>query len=122
MNIYTGLLFLDGHIANDTLARQLTDAGPTDTPVDNDGGAGKAPPTAGARTICRTGLIARALDLFALLGGRPMTAGHNTDVDEALPMPASCRRILAAGGVPAAIPRPARPRPPRRQPACSYCA
>ncbi len=89
MNIYTGLLFLDGHLADPRLASDLAKvAGKSDGLA-----ADEAPsiPRRVERRARSQGAFRRgATRLFqnlALLGGRPMTAGHNFDVEEPFPQP-----------------------------------
>jgi hypothetical protein len=92
MNIYTGLLFLDGHVANPGLAVSLAN-GPS-APDAADGGQaarGDAPLRSirGAeRRPLPQSMRRHAMTLFQtlmFLGGRPMTAGHNYDVGEPFP-------------------------------------
>lgn len=128
MTIYSGLLFLDGHVADVDLARQLArHAAPqppsqTSPVVTSTQASARVPPQSSAPG-CRMGVLARIVDMLGLLGGRPMHAGHNNDVGEPLPLPAACTRPAAMPSAPARrASRPGRPRPPRRRPACSYCA
>jgi hypothetical protein len=92
MNIYTGLLFLDGHIADASLAVSLSDGPPG--PDAADGGhavRGDAPsgPARGAdRRPLPQPMRRHAMNLFQtlmFLGGRPMTAGNNYDIGEPFP-------------------------------------
>ena len=76
MKLWTSLMFLHGHIADPALARSL---------------AGDEAPAAAARSAHagrvqpRTGIVARVLHNVEYLGGRPMTAGHNDDIEEPFP-------------------------------------
>jgi hypothetical protein len=83
MKLWTSLLFLHGHIAEPFLARTLAgDDAAAETP---------APParahagSAGRRAHPRAGVVARVLRNLEYLGGRPMTAGHNDDIEEPFP-------------------------------------
>jgi hypothetical protein len=96
MNLYKGLLFLHGHVADTDLACRLTDDVPAKiTPV--------AAAPAARRAPARPGRVWRALlrNLW-MLGGRPMTAGHNDDLEEPFERVPCAQRIacraLAAGG------------------------
>ena len=89
MNIYTGLLFLDGHVADPRLASDLAGrAGEADgLAVDE---APRIPRRSERRARFPGGFGRGAVRLFRnleFLGGRPMTAGHNDDVDEPFPQP-----------------------------------
>lgn len=89
MKLWTSLLFLHGHIADASLA---TDLAGEKAPA----GTGEAPRT---RTPHRTAPrlhadrkpwkagAARLLRNLEYLGGRPMTAGHNDDIEEPFPRP-----------------------------------
>jgi hypothetical protein len=86
MKLWTSLLFLHGHVAEPSLARTLA----------GDGAAAEAPaPPARAhagsarrRAHPRAGVVARLLRNLEYLGGRPMTAGHNDDIEEPFPQSA----------------------------------
>jgi len=102
MNIYTGMLFLDGHIADASLADSLS-AGPQG-PDAADGGRsarGDAPSglTRGADHHPLPQPMRRhAMNLFQtlmFLGGRPMTAGNNYDIGE--PFPQTYGNRVASG-------------------------
>ena len=92
MNIYTGLLFQHGHIADARLAVSLATVRPAP-----DGAEGEAPAHPGApfrstrdasRDPSHHQPRRQAMNLFQtlmFLGGRPMTAGHNDDIDEPFP-------------------------------------
>lgn len=93
MNFYTGLLFLDGHIADASLAASLSDGGEP-AASDSDGSQparGDAPirsPRGANRRPSPNALRRHAMNLFQtlmFLGGRPMTAGHNHDSGEPFP-------------------------------------
>jgi len=90
MNLYKGLLFLHGHVADTDLARRLDDDVPPAAP-------------AARRVPARRSHVWRALlrNLW-MLGGRPMTAGHNDDLEEPFERVPCAQRIacraLAAGG------------------------
>lgn len=92
MNIYTGLLFQHGHIADARLAVSLAtarsesdDAEPRAAshrgmPLRSSRGTGRDPSQPEPRR--------QAMNLFQtlmFLGGRPMIAGHNDDIDEPFP-------------------------------------
>ena len=90
MKLWTSLLFLHGHIADPALAADLAkddiSAGTTDTP------AARATHRVGAKPRTPrtrwTATAARLLHDLVYLGGRPMTAGHNDDIEEPFPQPA----------------------------------
>ena len=91
MNTATGLLFLDGHIADPGLATALSSSGHL---PDGHHGAGDGSADATSSAIPGTprapfpSLQRPAMNLFQslmFLGGRPMTAGHNDDIDEPFP-------------------------------------
>lgn len=103
MKLWTSLLFLHGHIADASLA---TDLAGKEAPA----GTGEAPRT---RTPHRAeprlhadrkhwkASAARLLRNFEYLGGRPMTAGHNDDIEEPFP-----RSVGAASAKRRAISKP----------------
>jgi hypothetical protein len=85
MKLWTNLLFLHGHIADASLATELAGQ---ETPADSD----QAPRThTQHRTASRQHAdswrtkMAGLLHNLEYLGGRPMTAGHNDDIEEPFP-------------------------------------
>jgi hypothetical protein len=94
MKLWTSLLFLHGHIADASLA---TDLAGEEAPA----GTGEAPRT---RTPYRAAprlhadrkhwkaSAARLLRNLEYLGGRPMTAGHNDDIEEPFAQPVGTAR------------------------------
>jgi len=92
MNIYTGLLFQHGHIADARLAVSLARVRPESDDADTGAAAHRAAPSRSTRDASRDPshpqLRRQAMRLFQtlmFLGGRPMTAGHNDDIDEPFP-------------------------------------
>ncbi|WP_417471969.1 hypothetical protein [Luteimonas mephitis] len=92
MNIHSGLLFLDGHIADPGLALSLSidpqraDAAGGDHAVRGDAPTGST--RGAARRPLPQSMRRHAMNLFQtllFLGGRPMTAGHNYDAGEPFP-------------------------------------
>ena len=87
MKLWTSLLFLHGHIADASLAadlgREETPAGTDDTPRTRTMQRAPARPHAG-HVRWKAG-AARLLRNLEYLGGRPMTAGHNDDIEEPFP-------------------------------------
>ena len=89
MKLWTSLLFLHGHVADASLA---TDLAGEEAPA----GTREAPRTRTPRRAatrlhadrkpCKAG-AARLLRNLEYLGGRPMTAGHNDDIEEPFPRP-----------------------------------
>lgn len=82
MKILTGMLFLDGHIAHPDLAVSL--AAPPSPAI--------TPPATPIPDPSEPGTLLPArrhpMNLFQslmFLGGRPMTAGHNDDIEEPFP-------------------------------------
>ena len=96
MKLWTSLLFLHGHIADPALAADLAK---DDASAGTDTSAARATRRTGAesrtpRTRWAT-TAARLLHELVYLGGRPMTAGHNDDIEEPFPQatgPASAKR------------------------------
>lgn len=81
MKLWTSLLFLHGHIADASLATGLAGK---ETPA----GTGEAPRTRTPHRADRRhwkASVARLLRNLEYLGGRPMTAGHNDDIEEPFP-------------------------------------
>lgn len=91
MNIATGLLFLEGYIADPGLATALSspEQAPNDSHVVGGGSADVASTVIpGPRRALPAATKRPAMNLFQslmFLGGRPMTAGHNDDIDEPFP-------------------------------------
>jgi hypothetical protein len=92
MNIYTGLLFLHGHIADAGLAASLAADEPAKTDAGSRSPARRAAPSRPVRTPDHHGFLShprrpvmRLFQTLMFLGGRPMTAGHNDDIDEPFP-------------------------------------
>ena len=91
MNIATSLLFLGGHIADVGLATSLSSpqsVADGDQTMDErpDNATSSASP--GTRQALASSPKEPAMNLFQslmFLGGRPMTAGHNDDIDEPFP-------------------------------------
>lgn len=87
MKLWTSLLFLHGHIADASLA---TDLAGEKAPAGTDE-TSRPPTLRRATSRPRTGHVrwkasaARLLRNLEYLGGRPMTAGHNVDIEEPLP-------------------------------------
>ena len=92
MNIYTGLLFQHGHIADARLAVSLATVRPEPDDADGEAAAHRDAPFRSTRGAGRDPSHhqprRQAMNLFQtlmFLGGRPMTAGHNDDIDEPFP-------------------------------------
>lgn len=91
MNIHSGLLFLDGHIADPGLALSLSiDPQRADAADGGHAACGPRPPATPAAQAAHSPKPMRrhAMNLFQtllFLGGRPMTAGHNYDAGEPFP-------------------------------------
>lgn len=87
MKLWTSLLFLHGHIADASLA---SDLGGEEAPTGTDDAARTrtrhrtAPRPHNDRVRWKAG-TARLLRNLEYLGGRPMTAGHNDDIEEPFP-------------------------------------
>jgi prepilin-type processing-associated H-X9-DG protein len=95
MNIYAGLLFLDGHVADPRLASDL--ARPAAESPQAAGGQPPSRPHPGAHRVrvpraFRRGAT-RLMRNLVFLGGRPMTAGHNDDLDEPFAQPHGGRAV-----------------------------
>jgi len=88
MNLYAGLLFQGGYIADPKLAVMLAKERPAAEPAtDVDAGRGPAPEPS-------QGWLSRAhwlLEELTLLGGRPVTRDHLDDLDEPFPTLHPCR-------------------------------
>ena len=83
MKLWTCLMFLHGHIADPALARSLAgDDAPAAVPARP---AGARDGSVRRRAHPRPGAFARLLHNLEYLGGRPMTAGHNDDIEEPFP-------------------------------------
>ena len=77
--ISRGMMFIEGNIATPTGQDRAEQAGPVRVPESR-----KSP----ARSPISPALRKKALHLYQdllFLGGRPMTAGHNDDIDEPFP-------------------------------------
>ena len=92
MNIYTGLLFQHGHIADARLAVSLAKARSEPDDADDEATALRDAPSRANRGASRDPSHhqprRQTMNLFQtlmFLGGRPMTAGHNDDIDEPFP-------------------------------------
>ena len=92
MKIHSGLLFLDGHIADPGLALSLSIDPPRADAAGGDHAVRGDAPTGSTRGAARRPLPQsmrrHAMNLFQtllFLGGRPMTAGHNYDIEEPFP-------------------------------------
>ena len=77
MNLFHGLLFQSGHIADPELAIRLGRERRAEGPV------ASAPPPATQRL--RTSRLRWLLEEMVLLGGRPVSKHHNDDLDEPFP-------------------------------------
>ena len=92
MNIWSGLLFLDGHIADAGLARSLLPIRAA-REQDDDLVAPRSDTPSHATRRARRGTFPhhlrrqtmRLFQTLMYLGGRPMTAGHNYDIEEPFP-------------------------------------
>jgi len=83
MNLWTNLLFAHGHIANAELALSLSKTSTSDPAAATASAtrqieAVRRKPASQPRRAASIGLLGS----LSLLGGRPMTAGHNDDIDE----------------------------------------
>jgi hypothetical protein len=90
--LFKGLMFLHGHFT------RPEDLDPGFAPLGNraasarwfagnpgDGATADAPARPRRRAHPPTGVVARLLHDLEYLGGRPMTAGHNVDIEEPFP-------------------------------------
>lgn len=123
MNIYAGLLFLDGHVADPRLASDLARPAAESPPA----AAGQPPsrPRPGAHRVrvpraFRRGATRLMRDLV-FLGGRPMTAGHNDDLDEPFAQPHGGRTVAGRVAVLAQGRRDTRGPRMAPTPSCARC-
>lgn len=77
MNIYHGLLFQSGHIADPQLALRLGRAGER-----RETAASPSPPPVRHRRFARLRWL---MEELVLLGGRPVSKSHVDDLDEPFP-------------------------------------
>jgi hypothetical protein len=95
--LFKGLMFLHGHVTRpedldpgfaplgNRAASARWFAGNPSAGATTDAPARDTPARARRRAHARTGVVARLLHDLEYLGGRPMTAGHNVDVEEPFP-------------------------------------
>lgn len=89
MNLFKGLMFLEGHF---TRPDDLDEFHPLGNRA-----AGVTPRAARRAPAARPAPTLGVLASLQLLGGRPMHAGHNFDVDEPLEQLVAANDAVAAG-------------------------